>query len=295
MDISYCWEAIGTPALDVIEPLMTSDRPDLVFAAARAAAYIGSDPASIATLVRIASTRGDPFQINAIQVLGDLPQSPAISSELRKLLDSDQNLVRIEAYKVLIGKGDSSIYTTLVSDKFALDIVPSKGSPVIYVSRHGQPRIAIIGTKPSLRLPAMFTAMDDQLSISSAGQKKTVTIYYRGMDVRKPIKIESNPDIAEIAARMGGVGVAGEPTLNFSYGDVVAMLQGLSDGHQVGSVVNGKLVSAAFVMQESPGIQQDILTAPAIPDQGRPESDASPSRTGELGPRTESNASNLSP
>ncbi|HEX3356451.1 MAG TPA: flagellar basal body P-ring protein FlgI [Tepidisphaeraceae bacterium] len=294
MDISFCWEAIGTPALDYIEPLLTSDRPDIVFAAARAAAYIGSDPTSIATLVRIAITKGDPFQINAIQVLGDLPSSPAISSELRKLLDSDQNLVRIEAYKVLIAKGDSSIYTTLVGDKFALDIVPSKGTPVIVPTFHGQPRIAIIGAKPSLFLPAMFTAMDDQLSITSSGPKKTVTIFYRGMESRKPIRVESNPDIAEIAARLGGVGIEGEPTLNFSYGDVVAMLQGLSDGKQVGSVVNGQLIPAAFVMQNASNMQQDILTAPIIPDQGRPESDAQ-NRTGDLGLRTESNALNPSP
>ena len=240
MDISYCWEAIGTPALENIEPLLASDRPDIAFAAARAAAYIGSEPAAIATLVRIATTKGNPFQINAIQVLGDLPTSPVVDVELRKLLDSDENLVRIEAYKVLAAKNDSSIYSQAIGDKYMLDIVPSERPSIIYASRTGEPRIAIIGAKPSLNLPAMFTALDDQLSISSPATGRTVTIFYRGMDVEKPVRVESNPDVAEIAARLGGVGSAGEDTLNFNYGDVVAMLQALSDARQVSSVIDGR-------------------------------------------------------
>lgn len=277
MDISYCWEAIGTPALEHIEPLINSDQPEIAFAATRAAAYIGSEPSAIASLVRIAQTKDNPFQVNAIQILGDLPSSPLVNQQLRALLDSDQNLVRIEAYKVLVAKGDSSIFSTPVGHtalgpKFTLDIVQSAGAPIIYVSRHGEPRIAIIGSKPSITLPAMFSTLDDQLSISSGEKKRSVTIFYRGVDVEKPVRVESNPDIAEIAARLGGVGNPGDPTLNFSYGDVVAMLQALSDARQISCVLNGQRVPAAFVMQEAPNMQQDILNAPVIPDQGRPES-----------------------
>jgi hypothetical protein len=118
----------------------------------------------------------------------------------------------------------------------------------------------------------MFSALDDELSISSGEKKRTVTIFYRGMDVEKPVRVESNPDIAELTARLGGVGNPGDPALNFSYGDIVAMLQALSDSRQISSVLNGQRVPAAFVMQEAPNMQQDILSAPAIPDQGRPES-----------------------
>ena len=272
MDISLCWEAIGTPALEQIEPLLNSDQPDIRFAAARAAAYIGADPAAIASLVHIASTKDDPFQVNAIQTLGDLPGSPIIDVAIRKLLDSEQNTVRIEAYKILAAKNDAYMLSTDIGGKFVLDIVPSDGKPLIYASRHGQPRIAIIGAKPSLNLPAMFTALDDQLSISSTAQSHNVTIFYRGVDVEKPVKIQSYPDIAEIAARLGGVANSGDPQLNFCYSDIVAILGALSDARQVTSVVNGQRVPAAFVMEQAPVIQQDILTAPLIPDQGRPES-----------------------
>ena len=196
---------------------------------------------------------------------------------MRKLLDSSQTLVRLEAYKLLAAQSDPVVFSTPVGKsqsgaKFTLDIVPSNGPPVIYASRRGPPRIAIIGAKPFLNMPAMFTAMDNQISISSAERARSVTIYYRGVDVVNPIRVESNPDIAEIAARLGGVSPPGEPALNFNYGDVVAMLQALSDARQVSGVLNGRRVPAAFVMQEAPNMQDDIQSAPIIPDQGRPES-----------------------
>jgi hypothetical protein len=263
LDISYCWEAIGTPALESIEPLMTNPAPDVSFAASRAAAYIGTDPAAIESLVHIAMTPDHPFQLNAIQVLGDLPTSPEINAQLRRLLDSPQSLVRVAAYKVLADQNDSYIYSRQISRNdgqdanFTLDIVPSTGTPIIYASTRGEPRIAIIGSKPELTLPVLFTALNNELTITSTEGHETVTMFYRGMDVEKPVKIESNPDIAEVAARLGGVGTPGEPALAFSYGDVVAMLQSLSDSHRVSSVINGQRVQTAFVMEQAPNAEEN--------------------------------------
>jgi hypothetical protein len=286
-DISYAWEAIDKPALPYITPLMSNQNPDVAFAAARAAAYIG-DSSAQDVLVRIATTPNHPFQINAVQVLGDLPKSPAITSELRKLLDCDQNLVRVEAYRQLAkdfvpGQDDQTqqsvpFYSRLIAQKFILDLVPSQGPPLIYASRRGMPRIAVIGLKPSLSLPLMFSAMDDQLTISSTAAKKTVQIFYRGPDVRKPLTIASNPDVAELVARLGGEGPVGQPALGFSYADIVAMLQSMADQHQLIGWSNGQRVPAAFVLQSVPKMEQTIYDAPVIPDAKRPqaEKDAEP-------------------
>ena len=40
-DISYCWEGLGVEALPAIVPLMTHEKPDVAFFAARAAAFLG--------------------------------------------------------------------------------------------------------------------------------------------------------------------------------------------------------------------------------------------------------------
>ncbi len=82
----------------------------------------------------------------------------------------------------------------------------------------------------------------------------SVTLFYRGRELRKPVKIPSGPDLEQIAARLGGDGPPGTPTFDFSYADVVAILQSMIDGRYVtGEYADGRQV-AAFVLQELPKI-----------------------------------------
>ena len=88
-------------------------------------------------------------------------------------------MVRIEAYKILARNGDHSVYTKIVApandpenEKFALDIVDCDAPPIIYASRQGAPRIAVIGRTPDVRLPVMYTALDNRLTISSLRQRE---------------------------------------------------------------------------------------------------------------------------
>ena len=98
-DICYCWEGIGKAALPYITPLFTAATPDVCFAAAQAAAHIG-DRAAQDILINIARTPKHPFQINAVQVLGQLPRSEYIHNMVASLLDNSDPAVRIEAYKI---------------------------------------------------------------------------------------------------------------------------------------------------------------------------------------------------
>jgi len=275
-DISYCWEGLDKAALPAITPLLTHSNPDVAFAAARAAAYIG-DPTGLNALARIASTSNHPFQINAVRVLGDVHTSPQVSAILRELLNSDQTLVRIEAYKVLAKADDPGIFSKDINGRFRLDIVPSTAAPLVYASRRGEPRIAVFGTKPGLLMPAMFRTLDDQLTISSSGAQKTVTIFYRGPQVDRPTAIASNPDVAEIIARLGGEGPP--PALNFSYGDVVAIVQAMADSQQLYASANGQKQLVPFVLQQAPRLERTITGAPAIREQrpqGEGQSEAAP-------------------
>jgi flagellar basal body P-ring protein FlgI len=267
MDISYSWEALGEDALPFVTPLMTHARPEVAFAAARAAAFSG-DTSAQNVLIEMARKADHPVQLNAVQTLGKVRNSPEINALLRSLLASEHTLVRLEAYRALAEAGDTSIYTKLIPDQklqqFALDIVPGDGPPLIYASRRGIPRLAVFGRKPSLTLPVTFTTMEGKLSISSQPGQKTVTIFYRGPGVRRPVTIVSNPDIAEIAARLGGAGPADEANLHFNYCDVVAVVQALADQQKVAAQQAGKpeRVSAAFVLQEIPQDTETVFDAP---------------------------------
>jgi hypothetical protein len=304
MDISYAWEGLGKPALPVIQErgLMSSDSPDVAYAAARAAAFLG-DPAAPEALIKMATTPGHKFQINAIQVLGSLTNSPAINEMLRPLLDRPETTVRIEAYKMLARNGDGSIFSMPVkggpnAGGFMLDIVRSAGSPVIYATRRGERRIAIIGGRADLATPITFMTMDGHLTLSSDPTRKAINIFYRppmppgGARTREaaaalePIRIVSSPDLASLIAHLGG---AGEPNsgrkLNFDYGQIVAILNNLTDKQQVEAMAaGGQKLPASFMLQELPTTGDSIYNAPVISgDQGRPQGDQKAEEPGSVG------------
>jgi hypothetical protein len=266
LDISYCWEALGPTALPFITPLMTHEKPEVAFAAARAAACL-SDGTAETVLMNMARDNKHPFQINAVQTLGALPSSPVIKQMLRTLLNGDQALVRLEAYKALAQHEDPAIISRIIGgNKFQLDAVPCEGPTIIYASRTGVPRIAVIGTKPRVNLPVIFMAMDNQFSISSNDERQLLTVYYRGPEVHKPVWFMSSPDAAELIGRLGGSGAPGDPTLNLTYCEVVSLLQTMMDQQRFSGVANGQRQPASFVLQDAPQVQQLIEEAPDIPE-----------------------------
>lgn len=276
LDISYAWEGLGKPALHAIAPLMSSSNADVQYAAARAAAFIG-DPGAMPVLLAIARTKGNPFRVSAVEALGELPASPRVDKLLALLLDSDEATVRIEAYRVLSKHQESSILTKVVqrgeNEKFVLDIVRSAGTPMVYASRQGIPRLAVFGGRVGVDLPVMYSTLNGLLTISSTADGNGVIIFYRGPELRKPVSITSSNDLAEIASRLGGEGSPGNTGLDFSYADVVAILQNLIDQQKVSGICGNQRQLASFVLQEPPKVEAAIDSAPLLRDSGRPQTE----------------------
>src|SRR5205085_4739876 len=251
----------------------------------RAAAFIGdSSYASQEALTRMASTRGHPFQLSAIQVLSKLPPSAALNDMLRRLLDSPEATVRIEAYKVLADNGDPSVMSTVVKrwedrEKFVLDYVRTDGPPLIYCSQRGRPRIALIGRFPAIRGPLVFSTLGNRLSISSMqvgdDKKSALVVHYRDPRRKNAVRALSRADVAELAARLGGQRHKSDDRLDFTYGEVVAILQAMIDRGDVvgeGRGPDGRELAASFVLQEPAHVADQIQSAPAI-DAGRPQTE----------------------
>jgi hypothetical protein len=263
LDISYCWEGLGEKALPYIVPLMTNEKQDVAYAAARAAAFLG-DASAVDVLIRMAGTKGHAFQLNATEILGQLPQTQQITHALRKLLDVDAALVRLEAYRILSREHDASVYTRVIDEKFVLDIVRSSGPPLIYASRQGIPRIAIIGDRTSINTPLTFTAMNDQLSITSSDPSPLLKVFYRGKEMRQPVTVLSHPDVAELIARLGGEPHDAKDRMNFSYGDILGILQSMADSRKFYATSQSGVRSAAsFVLQDVSGTQNEVMSASA--------------------------------
>jgi hypothetical protein len=301
LEISYAWEGLGKNALPVIHEreLLAHANPDVAFAAARAAAYLGDSGAPQA-LINMARTPGHKFQVNAVQVLGTLQSSPSINEILRPLLDSSETLVRLAAYRVLAKNGDSSVFAMPVhggpaKGGFTLDVVRSEGPPIIYATQRGEPRVAVIGTRVGLNMPMTFATLEGRLSISSNLDNRTATIFFRpripanGVSRKQaglldPISVVTAPDCAEIIARLGGEGFTDAPqgrALDFNYGEILSILSSLTNNRQIGAYAGGgERQPATFILQELPRVQDEILDAPPIPEQGRPQKD-SPSNVGD--------------
>lgn len=267
LDVSYAIEALGKSAVPHVESLMYHARPDVAYAAARAVAWIG-DGAAEAALAAMAKDPNNPFRISAVETLAALPTTPSINMALRDLINAPDALVRIEAYKGLVNNDGSAVFSKPIGDKFFLDIIESSGPPLIYASRTGNARIAFIGSTARLATPAFFTAMNDELSISDdATNKQLLSIFYRG-NRGASVQMLSTPDLAEIVARLGGEGMAGQPRFDFSYGEIVALLGKLSDDKRL--VSGDRTKPASFVLQSAPGADRAIDNVPVIPEGPRP-------------------------
>jgi hypothetical protein len=260
-DISYCWEGLGEKALPYIQPLMVHPKPEVAYSAARAAAFLG-DPSAVEVLIKMARVKDHPFQLNAVIDLGSLPQTQQITQALRKLLDVEEALVRFEAYRILSRERDASVFTKVIDERFVLDIVRSSGPPAIYATRQGVPRIAVFGERVGVETPVTFTAMNDQLSITSAEPSPLLKVFYRGREFRQPVTVLSNPDVAELVARLGGEPRDAKDRMSFSYGDILGILQGMADGGKFYSTAGGGQRSkAAFVLQDVAGTQNDVISS----------------------------------
>ncbi len=300
LDISYAWEGLGRPALFALQPLMTDARPDVRFAAVRAAAFIG-DTAAVPVLAQIASTVGDPFRVNAVQTLGELPNTPRINALCRPLLDSDEATVRVAAYQLLCKAGDPSIYTRWVRDGdkeiFALDVVRGghrgagghAGRPLIYATQQGVPRVAVFGTDMAIDLPMIFSTLEEgRLMIATSPNRDGLTVTYRSPYRKDLVGFSCGTDLPELVAHLGGDGNTTDSAskLHLSYADVVAVLQALAAHQKVsGSADDGATrLAASFVLGDPsmavklPAFGTEKLLRQA--SNGRPVSDEAGDKNG---------------
>jgi flagellar basal body P-ring protein FlgI len=271
-DISYALEGIGQRSLPHLQPLLNHPDPAVSFWASRAAAFIGDHTtAAVTRLAQIARTTNHPYRLQAIRALGNLPNSAAVNHLVGPLLDADEVLVRIEAYRVLAKNRafpDLPIAPSSNPDnqKFMLDVLPSKAPPLIYVTRTGKPRIAIIGQIPKVRLDFPTFAMDNRFTVAAtAGNPQLATLFFRDPQRPAPVRLVTRPSLDIVIARLAGMGPEDEDSLNFNYGEVVALVQSMVDGNRLLAKDSaGNNVPVTMVIQDPPRLEAELLRGGAI-------------------------------
>ena len=159
-------EAMGSEILPMIQPHYISQEPYVAFFTARTGLRLG-DEGGAGIVLRTARTVDSPLQIRAIEELarrGDLPGGIDL---LRSLLDDENWLVRLAAYEALAKLKDRvRITRTIVGERFILDVIQSKGEPVIYATQTGRQRIVVFGGDLPVSNPVFFSLPDDLVTLS---------------------------------------------------------------------------------------------------------------------------------
>jgi len=263
-EIALVLEAAGRPVLPVIKPLYLSENDETAFYAARTGLRL-EDYSAGEVIAALARKTGSPLQLSAIEELGEHPKLLKATPVLRELLNAENEMVRVAAYKSLLRRGDGSRIERLsISDEFELDLVKSSGPYVIYATQTRRKRIALFGEDMTLSRPVFFKADDDLVTVDAGEDDEKVQVFRRvpwtgrmsesfdiDFYVRDLIRLLGTRPVPDVEGRVHGLGL--------TYGQVVRVLQRMcSEGD-----IPGK-----FVLQPPPEVHRILRDAART---GRPD------------------------
>lgn len=182
--LALAWEAIGKAAIPQVQVHYNSSEPALRYFAARAGLRL-KDSTALPVIMQVAATRNEPYRLQAIAELGRSSFVQATAT-LERLLDDEDQQVRISAYEALKGKANGAI----VSRRFALpadtsqlnctiDVVRTNGKPFVYVSRTREPRIALFGENTPINLPLFYQHPQGWVTINASQSERQVSVFSR--------------------------------------------------------------------------------------------------------------------
>ena len=262
--ISYALEGLGPVVLSKLLGLYSDPNPGVAFCAARAGAFL-EDPSAVATLLRLAKEPGNPFGVPAALTLGKMwHRTGGVVQHLHDLVNAQNQDVRIAAYRSLQLIEPQAVVSIPIGDaahgkQFYLDRVESRGSPVIWASRVGTPRLAVIGEVPRLAAGSLSAALGGRLTVSVGNDGNQATVFYRPLNDNSA-SVYIHPDVVELAATLGGESRPGEIPVRLAYGDVIALLKRMCDE---GQIVDSRGRPVVMVLQDVAGGLID--EAPSIP------------------------------
>lgn len=269
-NVSSIWEGVGRSVLPQIQPLYAHANPDVSFYAARAGIRL-RDVSAVSVLGTIAASPSSPHRVPAIRELGDSGLTQA-ATRLAPLLDSDDVEVRIAAYDELLKLRHPAIQTVAIPCPLErslpgviLDVVASRGPPLIYARRSREPRIAVFAAKLPVNLPIFYTRPDESITLNATESRGEITMFCRTRRSRVlSDRIVVPPRVDELIRAMATPPVPDDNRsfrgIGLHYSLIVQVLDDLCD--------NGS-ISARFVLEQTPLV--DIF-GPTVPTD-RPETE----------------------
>jgi hypothetical protein len=241
--------------------------------------FLREQAASPDFVVRAAAYEALARRAEALQMSGRLASARSGAQHSRP----STLQVREEARVFLPGSGLQGIARRPVMGQLGaepvliLDWAPF-GSPLVYVTLHGQPKVVLFGEKVSLRAPLTLTTWNDRLMIVSEPGSEEFRLYFRHPQSGHATAWSFGGDVAELIAFLARHPVDGEdrPGLALSYSEVVNLLAELHKAEALGADFTterdrlaGQILAATQATQadQRPETPDDVPEAPLLPGQ----------------------------
>ncbi|MCD4699378.1 MAG: flagellar basal body P-ring protein FlgI [Phycisphaerae bacterium] len=266
-DIALVWEAAGRQILPIIRELYASSDPAAAFYSARTGMRL-NDTMAADVIIHIANRADSPFQIQAVEELGRATRSSRGLATLKRMLSSNNELLRVSAYEALIKHGSRDLICRRdISGQFVVDEVKMEGDYAIYATVSGQPKIVLFGNAIPLNRPLFYCPDDEMVTIDASRSDKKVMIYRRVPGTQRqsdPFYVVPRVDefIRTLGSRPSRGADGNIEGLGLTYSQVVGVLYGLCKNEHI---------PAKFVLQRSDALRRIYTSVPAAGRSDMPE------------------------
>jgi hypothetical protein len=226
-------EAIGNESLGELSNLLNSSDEQVRLRAARCMLNLGSDQ-GLPVLREIAMDRSSAYRLEALQAISTAARRDDISAISRRLLRDNNFDLRLAAFEQLQKIDDFAVTKRFVARSFYLEQTAQTERKEIFVSRSGQPRIALLGTPIYCRDSIFVQSPDGNITINASPGDNYVSIIRK--HPRRPdviLQLKSSFDLIDIILTL-----CEEPStkdkqerqgLGVSYSDMIALLKQMCD------------------------------------------------------------------
>ena len=267
--LALALEAVGKEIIDTLKPYYRSENAAVAFYTARTGLRLG-DRTALETILRAAQTMDSKLQLPAVAEIARHKNVRQAVPILRKLLDDENDVVRIAAYEALLEQRDYFRVRPMSLSKYvALHAVKSSGKPVIYATRAKESRIILFGDDLKVKRPVFFSLPDDLITLSSVENDSKLMIYRKVARARGNLYSEPTHLSFSVAKLIQVLGA--EPTvstgrtfrgLGLTYSQILRVLSGLC---------REKHIDAEFVLQRPDALQRIYRGVGAVERSEAPE------------------------
>jgi hypothetical protein len=182
-------------------------------------------------LRQIALSKDSPYRVEALEAITTASSRDDAAAISRRMLRDEDSDIRLAAYETLRKLDDITIRRSPIGRNFYLEQIAQTKHKGIFVSRSGQPRIALFGSPIYCREDIFVQSADGSITINAPFGQKYVSIMRKHPKRPNVIaQLKSTFELGDIIRTLCEETVVEDeshlrPGLGVSYADTIALLK----------------------------------------------------------------------